>query len=316
MSGILQFTPAVANAGERLDVFLARQMPDWSRSQIQKLIRQGSVKVGARVASKAGELIAQGESVKVEAARQELTATPEDLPLRIVHEDADLVVIDKPAGMVVHLGAGVTSGTLVNALLHHLDRIGSLSTTGGAMRPGIVHRLDKMTSGLIVVAKNDGAHRRLADAFKARSVHKTYLALVHGRFDRREGTIRSEIGRDPARRSRMRAGGIRPREAETAFKVIRTFPGFALLEVSPRTGRTHQIRVHLASTGHPVVGDTVYGAPAKIRLRRRKQKTLDRNFLHAAALEFDHPSSGEHVKFASALPEELSEFLRLLEMEF
>ncbi|MGH9452590.1 MAG: pseudouridine synthase, partial [Terriglobia bacterium] len=161
MPDVLQFTAASENAGERLDLFLTRRMPDWSRSQIQKLIRQGSVTIGSRVAGKAGELIGKGESVEVRAIRQELKATPEDLPLRIVHEDADLLVIDKPAGMVVHLGAGISSGTLVNALLHHLERIGSLSTAGGEMRPGIVHRLDKMTSGLIIVAKNDKAHRQL-----------------------------------------------------------------------------------------------------------------------------------------------------------
>ncbi|MGH9432312.1 MAG: pseudouridine synthase, partial [Terriglobia bacterium] len=217
MPDVLQFTPAPENSGERLDMFLTRRMPDWSRSQIRKLIRQGSVKVGARVATKAGVLIGKGKSVEVRAARQELKATAEDLPLRIIHEDADLLVIDKPAGMVVHLGAGISSGTLVNALLHHLERIGSLSTAGGEMRPGIVHRLDKMTSGLILVAKNDAAHRRLADAFKARTVHKTYVALVHGRLDRSEGTITRDIGRDPVRRARMKAGGLRARPAETRF---------------------------------------------------------------------------------------------------
>ncbi len=314
MTEILQlnFNPAPENAGERLDIFLTRRMPDWSRSQIQKLIHQGSVRLGERVASKAGELIAPGEIVEVRAARRELKATPEDLPLHIVHEDSDLLVIDKPAGMVVHLGAGINSGTLVNALLHHLEQIGSLSTRGGEMRPGIVHRLDKMTSGLIIVAKNDAAHRRLADAFKARTVRKTYVALVHGRLDRIEGAISSDIGRDPKRRSRMKAGGLRPRQAETRFKVIRTFADFTLLEVSPRTGRTHQIRVHLASIGHPVVGDTVYGAPSKIRLRGAEQKTLARTFLHAAAIEFSHPSNGKLLRFTSPLPQELTQFLDMI----
>lgn len=314
MLDVLQFTSASENAGQRLDLFLTRRMPDWSRSQIQKLIRQRRVTIGSRVASKAGELIGKGESVEVRAIRQELKATPEDLPLNIIHEDLDLLVIDKPAGMVVHLGAGIRSGTLVNALLHHLERIGTLSTAGGEMRPGIVHRLDKMTSGLIIVAKNDRAHRQLADAFKARAVHKTYVALVHGRLDLTEGTIARDIGRDPARRSRMKAGGLRARQAETRFKVTRAFSNFTLVEVSPRTGRTHQIRVHVASIGHPVVGDTVYGAPAKIKLRGMDQKTLARTFLHAAALEFSHPSTGERMRFTAPLPQELSEFIKLVQL--
>jgi 23S rRNA pseudouridine1911/1915/1917 synthase len=312
MPDVFRFIPAAPDAGQRLDLYLTRQMPDSSRSQIQKLILQGAVRMGGRTASKAGKQVAAGEAVEVKVDRQVLEAVPEDIPLRIVHEDENLLVIDKPAGMVVHLGAGVRSGTLVNALLHYLERIGSLSTAAGELRPGIVHRLDKMTSGLIIVAKNDAAHRRLADAFKARTVRKTYVALVHGRLDRIEGAISSAIGRDPKRRSRMKAGGLRPRQAETRFKVIRTFADFTLLEVSPRTGRTHQIRVHLASIGHPVVGDTVYGAPSKIRLRGAEQKTLARTFLHAAAIEFKHPSTGKLLRFTSPLPEELTQFLQMI----
>ena len=208
--------------------------------------------------------------------------------------------------MVVHVGAGVKGGTLVNALLHH---IGKLSAAGGESRPGIVHRLDKMTSGLIIVAKNDVAHRALAAQFKARKVHKTYLAFVHGRVAKNSGEISRAVGRDPVRRVRMKAGGIAPREALTLYRVVKRLPHFTLIEAKPRTGRTHQIRVHLASMGHPVVGDTLYGAPGKLRLVGQEVPTLDRTFLHAAALEFLHPRSGESLVIKSKLPAQLEEFL-------
>ena len=209
--------------------------------------------------------------------------------------------------MVVHIGAGVKSGTLVNALLHH---IGALSTTGGELRPGIVHRLDRMTSGLVIVAKNDFAHRALAAAFKEREIRKTYLALVHGRIVKDEGEISRAVGRDPVRRVRMKAGGLAPREALTHYRVLQRFPHFTFVEVQPRTGRTHQIRVHFAALGHPVVGDTLYGAPGKLRLGGREGETLARTFLHAAALRFRHPRTGQELNLAAALPEELEMFLR------
>jgi len=301
-----EFVVTKEEAGKRLDVFLAARLPDWSRSQIQDLIRRGLVTVGSRPARKAGEIVATGVSISIRLERQELRAAPEDLPLSIVYEDDDLVVVDKPAGMVVHVGAGVKSGTLVNALLHH---IGTLSAAGGALRPGIVHRLDKMTSGLVIVAKNDAAHRALAAQFKSREIHKTYLALVHGRVAMDLGEIARPVGRDPVRRVRMKAGGLAPRESLTRYRVVKRLPHFTLLEAMPHTGRTHQIRVHLASIGHPVVGDTLYGAPGNLRLGGREVLTLDRTFLHAAALEFAHPRSGESLALKSPLPAELEDFL-------
>ena len=310
MSELLTFIVAPEQSGTRLDVFLTRHMPDWSRSQIQRQIRSGLVSIGAEAVYKAGKEVEPGDRVTLRAARHELRAVPEDLPLNIIYEDDDLLVVDKPAGMVVHVGAGVKSGTLVNALLHH---IGKLSTAGGELRPGIVHRLDRMTSGLVVVAKNDSAHRELSAQFKSREVHKTYVALVHGRMTSLQGEISTSVGRDPRRRIRMRPGGIGAREASTRYRLLRRFRHFTLLEAEPRTGRTHQIRVHLSSIGHPVVGDTLYGAPARLRIDTREEKTMERNFLHAAALALRHPRTQERLIFKAALAPELEDFLKRLE---
>jgi 23S rRNA pseudouridine1911/1915/1917 synthase len=307
---ISNFEFRVSKAGERLDIFLTRQMPDWSRSQILRLIRSGLVSVGARLARKGGEEVQAGDIISVRAEREELTAAPEALPLCIVYEDEDLLVVSKPAGMAVHAGAGVKSGTLVNALLHHVK---TLSSAGGAERPGIVHRLDKMTSGLVVVAKNDAAHRQLAEQFKSRAVRKTYVLLVHGRVSSAAGKISKPVGRDPVRRTRMRVGGLRPREAVTRYEVIRRFPHFTLLEAHPETGRTHQIRVHFAALGHPIVGDTTYGAPGKLQLGGGEVATLSRTFLHAGSLEFQHPRLRRAVSFSAPLPPELADFLRDLD---
>jgi 23S rRNA pseudouridine1911/1915/1917 synthase len=306
VSEICEFVVAAEDAGMRVDIFLARRMPDWSRSQIQRLIRAGLVTIGTRAARKAGEGVEAGERISVRAEAREVHAAPEALPLSIVYEDADLVVVDKPAGMAVHVGAGIKSGTLVNALLHH---IGSLSTAGGELRPGIVHRLDKMTSGLVIVAKNDFAHRALAAQFKGRDVRKTYTLLVHGRVAKDAGEIAAPVGRDPVRRVRMKVGGIRPREALTRYRVLRRFPQLTLLEAEPHTGRTHQIRVHFSSLGHPIVGDTLYGAPGKLKIAGREEKTLARNFLHASAIEFHHPRTGARVSLRASLPAELERFL-------
>ena len=299
-------------AGERLDVFIARQMPDWSRSQILRLIREGRVMLDATAARKGGQTVEAGVRIVVDPHREETRATPEDLPLSIVYEDDDLLVVDKAAGMVVHVGAGIKSGTLVNALLHH---VASLSGAGGELRPGIVHRLDKMTSGLVIVAKHDAAHRRLCEQFKSREVHKTYVALVHGRMANDTGQIAKPVGRDPVRRTRMKAGGIAARDALTTYRVLRRFAHFTLVEAHPLTGRTHQIRVHLASAGHPVVGDTTYGAPAKLRLGGSDDATLSRTFLHAAQLVFTHPISGQPLKFEAPLPDDLTAMLHLIEGE-
>jgi 23S rRNA pseudouridine1911/1915/1917 synthase len=279
---------------------------------VQRQIRSGFVTVGSQAVYKAGEEVAAGQHVVIRAARHELRATPEALPLNIVYEDQDLVVVNKPAGMVVHVGAGVKSGTLVNALLHH---IGTLARAAGDLRPGIVHRLDRMTSGLVVVAKNDQAHRDLSSQFKNREIHKRYLALVHGRVAVDRGEIGKPVGRDPRRRIRMRTSGLGAREALTRYRVLRRYPHFSLLEVEPQTGRTHQIRVHLSSIGHPVVGDTLYGAPSRIRIGSDDEKTLDRNFLHAAAIHFRHPRNSERLEFHAPPPAELKRFLSRIETE-
>lgn len=310
MTETREFVVPPEDSGRRLDVFLARRMPEWSRSQLQGQIRSGLVTVRSRTVYKAGEEVGAGDRVTIRASRRELRAEPEALPLDIVYEDDDLAVINKPAGMAVHAGAGVKSGTLVNALLYHIS---NLSGAGGELRPGIVHRLDKMTSGLLLVAKNDAAHRGLAAQFKAREIHKRYTALVHGRVAQAEGEIRTSVGRDPVHRTRMRSAGIGARDARTRYRVARRFARFTLVEAEPLTGRTHQLRVHFASLGHPVVGDTLYGAPGRVRIGNREQPTLERNFLHAAAIEFRHPRTGAPMSFAAPLPPELEEFLAAVE---
>jgi 23S rRNA pseudouridine1911/1915/1917 synthase len=304
-------------AGKRLDQFLAGQLPETSRARVQQLISQDLVLVDD-AAAKPSLRLRGGERIAVLAAAQPapLRAMKEDIPLHLVYEDADLAVVNKPAGMMVHAGAGATEdqrnrGTLVNALLHHF---GQLSSVGGELRPGIVHRLDKATSGLIVVAKSDESHRRLAAQFAGRQIKKKYLALVQGWLKRERGTISSSISRDRVRRTRMttrRPGG---REAISHYTVQRKidshFGKFSLLEVQIDTGRTHQIRVHLASLGHPVVGDVLYGAHRELRSPVRETSlSLSRNFLHAAALQLQHPRTGETLSFSAPLPVELEDFL-------
>jgi len=308
-------------AGRRLDQFLVGQLPEVSRARVQQLIGEGKVLVN-ETAAKPSLKLKGGERIQVlgRPMAAPLRATAEDIPLDVVYEDEDLAVINKPAGMMVHAGAGATEdernrGTLVNALLH---RFGALSGVGGELRPGIVHRLDRATSGLIIVAKNDFAHRRLGAQFSGRQVRKQYLALVHGWVKQEAGTISSAISRDRIRRTRMttrRSGG---REALTHYKVrerIQSELGkFTLLELKIDTGRTHQIRVHLASLGHPVVGDALYGAPRELRPQPGKAASgqalsLTRNFLHAAALEFVHPRTGTKLEFFRPLPAELEDFL-------
>jgi 23S rRNA pseudouridine1911/1915/1917 synthase len=310
---------AVEDAGKRLDQFLAVRLESVSRARVQEMIAEGLVLVND-AAAKAALKLRGGEHISVlgKAQRAPLKAVAEEIPLDIVYEDDDLAVINKPAGMMVHAGAGASEdarnrGTLVNALLHHL---GSLSGVGGELRPGIVHRLDKETSGLIVVAKNDEAHRKLSAQFAAREVKKKYVALVHGWVKKDSGTLAQSISRDPVRRMRMTTRLDGGRAAVTHYRVVRRldtkFGKFTLLDVKIDTGRTHQIRVHVAGMGHPVVGDTVYGAPKQAR-GKNAVIGLGRNFLHSAELEFRHPRSGELVSLKSELPGELLEFLRKIE---
>ncbi len=308
------------HAGKRLDQFLVSQLPDTSRARVQQLISQAKVLVNERPA-KASLHLRGGEQIEIrgEVQKPALRAIAEEIPLDIVYEDGDLAVVNKPAGMMVHAGAGATEdernrGTLVNALLHHF---GALSGVGGDLRPGIVHRLDKATSGLIVVAKNDLTHRKLVAQFSGRQVKKTYSALVHGWLKNDRGTVASSISRDAIRRIRMttrRSGG---REAITHYAVERRiesdFGKFTLLKLKIDTGRTHQIRVHMASLGHPVVGDTLYGAPREIRPKSGTPVLLDRNFLHAVELQFVHPRTGEALNFSRPVSDQLDAFLHLLE---
>ncbi len=323
-------------AGQRLDQFLTSQLDGVSRSRVQLLLEQGDVLVdGGRL--KASSKLRGGESIVIsgEPRPAPLKAIAEDIPLQVVFEDANLAVIDKPAGMMVHAGSGQTEdarnrGTLVNALLH---RFRALSTTSGELRPGIVHRLDKDTSGLIIVAKNDRTHAALAEMFSTRQVKKTYIALVHGSVERAKGTITAAIGRDPMRRTRMTTRVQEDgRSAVSHYEVVRRlttrFGKFSLVRVRIETGRTHQIRVHMASIGHPVVGDTLYGASGQLtdqaamqaapsKAARRKadpeRLRLGRNFLHAAELEFTHPKTGKPLSLASPLPGALNAFLERLE---
>lgn len=299
----MTFRAQPSDAGRRLDRFLQAQFPDYSRARIQDWIRKGRVRVNGAI-EKQSYLLKGDEEIEVEpAAPEPVKAEPEPLPLKILYQDADVVAVDKPAGMVVHAGAGCRSGTLVNALLYHFGE--GLSTTGGELRPGIVHRLDRYTSGVILVARNDTAHRRLAEQFSSRQVEKTYLALVHGEVREESGRIEKPIARDPAKRIRMTARLGYGRPAWTEYRVLRRFRGYTLLEVRIGTGRTHQIRAHLASIGHPVVGDRLYGAPARIEGRA----PLGRYFLHALRIRFRQPSTGEPVTVEAPLPAELEQWM-------
>ncbi len=286
------------DAGKRLDQLVHERLPHFSRSRIQEWIRGGRVQVNG-AAQRPSYLTRAGDSIEVQPAEPApLRAVAEDIPLHILYEDADLVAIDKPAGMVVHAGAGIHSGTVVNALL---QRFQTLSGAGGPLRPGIVHRLDRYTSGVLLVAKTDFAHQSLAGQFAGREVEKIYLALVHGKVKGESGRIERPIARDPVRRVRMTARLMQGRAARTEYRVLQRFEKFTFLEVRIGTGRTHQIRVHLSTLGHPVVGDTVYGAPAKIE----GQPPLGRYFLHAHRIRFRQPSSGEPVTVEAPLPPEL-----------
>lgn len=292
---------------ERLDLFLAgRSELNLSRSQLKELIDQGLVRLNG-APTKASYKLRTGDRLTVEVPPpKELTTGPEAIPLDIIFEDQDLVVVNKPKNLVVHPAPGNYSGTLVNALLHHCGQLASL---GAPLRPGIVHRLDKDTSGVIVVAKTDLAYRSLIKQIKDRTVEKSYLALVHGIPAAKEGTIEANIGRHPVNRQKMTvldpAGSARSREAISHYRVIRELGKYTLLEVKIKTGRTHQIRVHLSHLGHPIVGDQVYG-------RKNEELKAEGQLLHAYKLKFDHPRTGERVEFEAPMPAEMAEILKSL----
>jgi 23S rRNA pseudouridine1911/1915/1917 synthase len=328
----LTFLVAADDAGTRLDAYLAARIDDWSRARIQRLIEDGDVLIGGRTVKPSYKLRALDE-IEVELTPHASTEfTPENIPLEIVYEDDDLVVVNKPAGMVVHPAAGISSGTLANALAYRfsqlrnaefglrIDKSSSSSSSNPQSeiripqypRPGIVHRLDRDTSGLIVVAKNETAHEKLADQFRAREVFKSYVALVHGRVAEESGKIDQPIARDPRNRTRMAVvrGG---RPSLSLYRVRRRFDRFTLLDVEIKTGRTHQIRVHLQWLKHPVVGDAVYGdgrdkTVQDVRVRS-SINALNRQFLHAEQLAFHHPRTEEPLRFTAPLPDELAKVL-------
>lgn len=293
--------------GERIDKALAAAYPDLSRSQWQQLIAEGHVTVEGEV-PKASLRLEGGENVHALLPEiKESAIVAQEIPLDIIYEDDDMLAINKPAGMVVHPSPGHSEGTLVNAVLGYCP---NLEGVGGERRPGIVHRLDKETSGLILVAKNDLALRHLQRQFKRRTIKKTYLALVEGHVQPPQALVDAPLGRDPNHRQRMAViapgSGARSRRAQTEYQLLRFYGDYSLLECYPRTGRTHQIRVHLAFAGFPIVGDTTYG-------RRKQRLELDRHFLHASALTFERPADDKELSLEAPLPEELTAVLEMLQ---
>ncbi len=294
-------------SGKRIDIFLTNSIPDLTRSQIKKLIKEGLVIVQGKVV-RPSYLVKTGEKIDVFVPPPEIpNLTPERVAFEILYEDNDLAVINKPAGVVVHPGAGHTRGTLVHGLLATLK---GLSGIGGKLRPGIVHRLDKDTSGILVVAKNDYAHLVLAKQFKSHEIKKLYLALVHGIPKNSHGKIEFPIGRHPINRKKMSIYAKKAREAITLWRVVKRFKNAALIEASPLTGRTHQIRVHLSAIGHPIIGDPLYGG------RRPNGPKADRQMLHAYRLGLIHPNTGEYLQFEAPLPKDFQSVLKKLEKIF
>jgi 23S rRNA pseudouridine1911/1915/1917 synthase len=300
---------APPDGGQRIDVWLARALPSLSRARLKTLIAQGHVRVdGSR--TRPALRIRSGQTISVVIpAPVDPVPKPEDIPVEVVYEDPQLLVVNKPAGLVVHPGAGAPGGTLVNALLRHVR---DLSGVGGVLRPGIVHRLDRGTSGLLVVAKDDATHRALVAQFAGRTVEKEYLALVLGVPKAREGTITAAIGRDPVHRQRMSVRARKGREARSSWRLEESFDGAALLRVRIHTGRTHQIRVHLASVGHPIAGDVTYGPHSRRGAAKEALRELSRPALHAARLAFVHPRSGRPMEFEAPLPADLTLVLQAL----
>jgi 23S rRNA pseudouridine1911/1915/1917 synthase len=303
-----------ADHGKRLDLFLAAQRPAQSRAQIQRYIREGDILLnGTQV--KTGTRVKQGDLIKgYIPAPMPAKTLPEELPIRLIYEDADIVVVDKPAGMAVHPAGRMQSGTLVNALLFRLK---DLQGVGGVLRPGIVHRLDKGTSGVMVVAKNDLAHEALVRQFKGREVKKLYLALVYGRMQGVQGTINAPMGRHPIDRKRFSLRTRQPKEALTEWRVKERFAGITFVEVAPKTGRTHQIRVHMASISHPLVGDPLYTKKRRLveiedPVLRGSIEALGRQALHAFSLAFRHPATGKTVEFTAPLAADIENILEVL----
>ena len=308
-SALQEFVVTESEAGQRLDQAIASRCK-LSRTRAQELIDSGQVLVSSRP-TKGSHRIRNGERISIEIRRRPpLRAQPEFIPLEILYEDEDVIAVNKPAGMTVHAGAGNPRGTLANALL---GRGQALSQGGDALRPGIVHRLDKDTSGVILVAKNDAAHAKLAESFRQREVKKTYIALLEGHLREESGRIELAIMRDPKRRTRMTTRRSivlgNAREARTDWRTLARIGSTSLVEIRLHTGRTHQIRVHFSALRHPVVGDTLYGAATQLRIGKITLPPLPRNFLHAAKLGFTQPGTGAWIELRAPLPPELREFL-------
>jgi len=304
-SRLITVTVPQSAARMRLDQFLAEHLKQFSRSRIQQLIRRGAITVDGR-AARPSETVRRGATIElVQPPVEKIETAPEAIPLDIIFEDDDLIVVNKPAGLVVHPGAGHREHTLVNALLHHCP---GLSEIGGKERPGIVHRLDKETSGCLVVAKNDRIHRALSDQFAARTVDKVYLALVSGKLRKTAGSIDEKIGRHPVLRQKMSVNSRRGRIAKTEYRVLTAGIGMSLVECRLHSGRTHQIRVHMHHLGHPVIGDKIYGP--------RTSGNFERQMLHAWRLGFQHPHTGEWNEFAAPVPEDFRHALETGGMSF
>ena len=311
---VLSFTATESEAGHRLDTVIVARLPTISRSRASRLIRAGHITVNGLI-KKPGYLTKPGDVVRSEIPSPEpIICSPEAIPLSILYEDGDVIVLNKPHGLVVHPGAGQKSKTLVNALLFHCS---DLEGIGGNLRPGLVHRLDKDTSGTLVVAKNDMAHLSLSHQFEKRQVQKRYLALVYGNMKASGGVIDLSIGRHPTDRKKMSTQSRRSRPTETRWKVKEVFSGVTLLEIDLRTGRTHQVRVHCAAIGHPVVGDATYGGKRRwqdMSLPKAQVllKSVQRQMLHAWRLSFVHPRTGQWMGFESPLPEDMASVLESL----
>jgi 23S rRNA pseudouridine1911/1915/1917 synthase len=313
MKSTISFQVDSQDSAKRLDVFLSQKEPALSRSQIKRFIEMGEVQVGGRKAKAALRLRENDAVTLTLPAPRKLELEAQDIPLKVLYEDRHLIVVDKPAGLVVHPGAGNYSGTLVNALLHHCP---DLAGVGGVLRPGIVHRLDKDTSGVLVAAKDDLAHRFLAEQFKKHTAKRKYMGIVFGQLDE-EGQVAASIGRHPTHRKKMSARPRKGRDARTHWRVLERFRSFNLAEFRLETGRTHQIRVHLSSIGHPILGDPLYGGRSRLTsieppALRQALQGLRRQALHAACLGFVHPVTKEAMEFSSPLPPDLAEAVSLL----
>ena len=308
------FTVGHGDHGKRLDLFLTEHLSGQSRSQIQRYIREGFILLNASTA-KGGMRVREQDLIEGQVQTPQASeVTPEELPVTFIYEDEHIVVVDKPPGMAVHPAGKLTSGTLVNALLFHVR---DLQGVGGVLRPGIVHRLDKGTSGVMVVAKNDLAHDALVQQFKGREVRKIYLALAYGRMEREEGTITAPMGRHPIDRKRFSLRTRQPKEALTEWRVQERFEGVTFMQISPKTGRTHQIRVHMSAIGHPLVGDPLYTKKRWLdRIEdlslQERIKSLGRQALHASLLVFRHPATGERMEFTAPMSDDMEQILEVL----